>query len=148
MPATATHRPAGFHTVTPYLIVEGAERLIHFLRSAFGAEELQRTPGPEGAIRHATLRIGDSVIEVSDARGPWKARTASLHLYIEDADAAYRLALDAGATSLYEPMDQPYGDRDAGVEDPWGNQWFVGTHREDVTVEEMARREAAAGKPA
>jgi PhnB protein len=140
--------PEGFHTVTSYLIVEGAARLIEFLQRAFGAEELHRAPGPDGTVLHAQLRIGDSMIELSDARDPWPARPGTLHLYVEDADALYRRALQAGATSLYEPSDKFYGDREAGVVDPSGNHWFLATHREDVSQEEMERRMAAmAGAP-
>lgn len=127
--SAASHRPPGFSAVTPYLIVPGANRVIRFLADAFDAEERSRTTNPDGTIAHAELWIGGSVVELSEARAEWPAVPAALHLYVEDADASYRRALEAGGTSLYEPMDQPYGDRDAGVRDPGGTQWFVATRR-------------------
>lgn len=119
----------GFHTITPYLRVPGAAGLIDFLKQAFGAEELLRVPGEDGAIRHAELRIGDSVVEVSDGSAAFPAIASAMHLYVEDADAAYARALEAGATSVHAPVDQPYGDREAGVKDPAGNSWYLATHR-------------------
>ena len=140
--------PDGYHTVTPYLIVQGAARLIDFLKEAFGATEAERMAVPDGAIQHAEVRIGDSVIMLADAGGEWQASPATIHLYLEDADAAYRRALGAGAVSVREPADQFYGDRSAGVKDPLGNFWWLATHVEDVPREEIARRaRAAAEKP-
>jgi PhnB protein len=139
------HRPAGFSTVTPYLICARAEALIPFLQAAFGAEVALRMDAPGGGIMHAELRIGGSPVELSSGSPVWPSREAALHLYVPDADETYRRALDAGATSLYEPADRPYGDREAGVVDPAGNHWFIATHREDVSVEEMSRRMAEGG---
>ena len=127
--SAASHRPPGFGAVTPYLIVPGADRVIRFLAAAFGAEERSRSTRPDGAIAHAELWIGDSAVELAEARAEWPAAPAALHLYVEDADATYHRAMAEGATSLYEPMDQPYGDRDAGVRDPGGTQWFIATRR-------------------
>lgn len=141
---TTDHRPAGFRAVTPYLVVHGAERLLVFLRDAFGAEVVDRTDVPGGGIMHSAIRIGDSMLELSEANERWPARRASIHLYVPDADATYARAVAAGATSLYEPADRPYGDRESGVEDPCGNHWFVATHVEDVPREELRRRMAAA----
>lgn len=138
--------PPGFHTVTPYLIVQGAERLIEFLQQAFGAEVLFRTNAPDGRISHAELRIGDSMIEMGEGNEQWQPRPCALHLYVPDADAIYRRALAAGATSLSEPADVFYGDRAASVVDPSGNQWFIATRQEDLSYEEMTRRAQAAGK--
>jgi PhnB protein len=119
----------GFHTITPYLKAPGAAALIAFLTRAFRAEELLRVPGEGGAIRHAELRIGDSVVEVSDGSAAFPPFASAMHLYVEDADAAYARALEAGAASLHAPVDQPYGDREAGVKDPAGNSWYLATHR-------------------
>jgi uncharacterized glyoxalase superfamily protein PhnB len=136
--------PEGYHTVTPYLIVEGASRLIDFMKQAFDAREVERMAMPDGTIRHAEVKVGDSMIMMGDAGGDWKAMPASLYLYVDDADATYRRALQAGATSLMEPADQFYGDRNAGVKDPVGNIWWIATHKEDVAPEEIKRRAAAA----
>ena len=116
------------YTVEPYLSVSGADRLIDFLQQAFGAEETSRHTRPDGAIAHAEIRIGDSVIGVGDPTEVPPGPTA-LHLYVPDADAVYAHALRAGATSMQEPTDQAYGDREAGVKDPFGNHWYIATHK-------------------
>ena len=124
------YRPEGFHSVTPYLIVNGAAQLIEFMRQAFGAEVLDRMDTPEGSVTHAKVRIGDSMVELSEARPPeWPALTSGLHLYVEDADAVYERAIAAGAVSLRPPTDQFYGDREADITDPSGNQWYIATHK-------------------
>ena len=138
--------PDGYHTVTPYLIVEGAERLIEFLKQAFGAEEIYCSRKPDGTIGHTQLRIGDSMVELADGNDQWKPLRAALHLYVPDTDATYRRAIEAGATSVFEPADMFYGERSGGVQDPSGNQWYIATHMEDLSEEEIARRAAAAGK--
>lgn len=138
--------PEGYHTVTPYLIVEGASKLIDFLKQAFDAQEVERMAMPDGSIRHAEVRIGDSMIMMGEAGGDWKPMPASMYLYVEDTDAMYRRALQAGATSLMEPEDQFYGDRNAGVKDPVGNIWWIATHKEDVAPEEIKKRAAARRK--
>jgi len=133
--------PDGYHNVTPYLIVPGADRLIEFLKQAFGAKEVERQQRPDGTIMHAEVRIGDSVIMLGDAAGSqWPARPAALYVYVPNTDATYQRALQQGATSLMEPADQFYGDRNAGVSDAWGNQWWIGTHIEDVSREELEKR--------
>lgn len=135
--------PEGYHTVTPYLLVRGADRLIDFLQQVFDAEETERMQRPDGSIMHAEVRIGDSVVMLGEATGDHERMPAMLHVYLEDTDAAYRRALAAGATSLQEPEDQFYGDRTGGVQDAFGNQWWLATHVEDVSPEEMQRRAAA-----
>jgi PhnB protein len=135
--------PAGFHTVTPYLVVQGAAKLIDFLKQAFDAKEIMRMPLPDGTIMHAEVKIGDSIVMMGDARGEMKPMPAAIYLYVNDADATYQRALRAGATSTMEPADQFYGDRSAGVKDPVGNQWWIGTHIEDVPPDELARRAEA-----
>ena len=120
--------PEGLGDVTIYLHPVGAAKLIDFLKEAFGAEEFVRHDSPEGAVLHAKVRIGDSMIEMGEAHGPWQAMPTAIYLYVPDADAVYRRALAAGADSLSEPADQPYGDRLAGVRDWCGNQWYIATH--------------------
>ena len=138
--------PEGFGTLTPYLFVRGTGKLIYFLKEAFGAEEIERHTGPDGEVMFAQLRIGDSMLMMSEPRENWKPMPCGVFLYVEDTDAAYRRAMEAGAVSLMEPADQFYGDRNAGVQDPCGNNWWIGTHVEDVTPEEMQRRLDAMGQ--
>ena len=138
--------PEGYHTVTPYLVVQGVGRLIDFMKAAFDAQEIFRMPMPDGSIGHAEMRIGNSMIMLGEARDQFKAMPTTLNLYLEDVDAAYARALAAGATAVSEPKNQFYGDRSGGVRDMCGNHWYVATHIEDVSEEEMKRRmEAAAG---
>ena len=132
--------PDGYHSVTPYLIVKGVAQLIDFLKEAFGAQETFRMPGG-GGIMHAEVRIGDSVVMMSDAMGEHGPMPTMLHLYVEDVDVVYRRALQAGATSIREPEDQFYGDRAGAVKDAFGNQWWIATHVEDVPIEELERRQ-------
>ena len=136
--------PDGYHSVTPYLVVEGANALIDFAKQALDAEETFRMPGPGGVIMHAELRIGDSMVMLADAQGADNPpMPAMIHLYVPDADDYYKRALAAGASSLREPADQVYGDRSAGVEDAFGNKWWLATHIEDVSPEELAKRAEA-----
>ena len=128
-PTAVTPLREGFHSLTPYLIVEGAAKTIDFLKQAFGAEEKLRVPKPDGSIMHAEVRIAGSVVELADANDQYPARPTSLHLYVPDADAVYHRAIAAGAISTEEPVDQPYGDREAGVRDPGGNDWYISTHK-------------------
>src|SRR5580704_13816702 len=123
--------PEGYHSITPYLQVSGAQRLIEFLKDAFGAEEIFRVPrGDE--IAHAQLKIEGSMIEVADAIDKYQPNPSAIWLFVKDADASYARALAAGATSIHEPVDQDYGDREASVKDPFGNHWYIGKHRENV----------------
>ena len=135
--------PEGYHSVTPYLIVNGSARLIDFMKQGFGAEEIFRMDSPQG-IGHAEVRLGDSIVMLSDGNDQNPPRTAMLHIYLADVDAAYERALKAGAKSVREPANQFYGDRSAGVEDEFGNQWWLATHVEDVPADEMERRAAEA----
>jgi PhnB protein len=139
--------PDGYHTVTPVLVVEGAGRLIEFMTSAFGARERMRMPMPDGTVAHAEVEIGDSPLMVADATAEFPAGHAMVHLYVEDTDAVYARAVEAGAATVRPPEDQFYGDRSATVRDPFGNQWSIATHVEDVSEEELQRRLAAAGMP-
>jgi len=117
----------GLHTVTPYLHPLRGGVLIEFLKKAFGAEEVYRAQSPEGVIHHAQVRIGDSMIGLGDAHGEYQPMPSTLHLYVPDADRTYERALLAGASSIHPPADQPYGERNAGVTDPFGNRWFIAT---------------------
>ncbi len=135
--------PDKYHSVQPYLLVDDAAGLIEFIKSTFDAEETVRMPQPDGRIGHAELRIGDSVVMLADAstaEGSGDPMPATVMTYVEDADSTYRRALEAEATSLREPADQFYGDRSAGVVDPFGNHWWIHTHIEDVSPEEASRR--------
>jgi PhnB protein len=132
--------PEGYHSITPYLVVEGVARLIDFMKRAFGAEERERMLRPDGSIGHAEVRIGDSVVMMGEARGEHRPMPGTLYLYVEDTDAVYRRALDAGGASVMEPTDMFYGDRNAGVKDPCGNFWYIATRKEDLSSEELQRR--------
>jgi PhnB protein len=131
--------PPGLHTITPYFQVSDARKLIDFVTRAFGAEEMFRVPMPDGSIIHAEVRIGDSMIEVADAGEQYKAMPGAIHYYVEDTDAVYRRAIDAGGISLAEPVDQAYGERSAGVRDPVGNNWYIATPLEGPPVPEGSR---------
>ena len=113
---------------SPYLIVEGADRLFAFLEQTFGAEQLDRTLRSDGAVEHGAVRIGDAVVEFTEAREEWPALPAAIHVYVEDTDAAYKRALESGARSLHEPADMPYGERSGAVQDPTGVQWYIATY--------------------
>ena len=119
----------GFHTITPYLVVNQAAELIDFVKNVFGATEDFRSTGSAGGI-HCEVRLGDSVMMLGGG-GAWRGAPTptALHVYVPDTDAVYLRALEAGATSLRPPADQPYGDRDASVRDPYGNHWYIGTHK-------------------
>jgi PhnB protein len=132
--------PDGYHAVTPYLVVEGTNKLIDFLKQAFDAQETFRMPKPDGTIMHAEVKIGDSIVMMGEASGQWKATPSKIYLYVNDVDATYKRALQAGATSITEPADQFYGDRHGGVQDPAGNTWWIATHKEDVPPEELKKR--------
>jgi PhnB protein len=134
--------PDGYHTVTPYLVVEDAGRLIEFLTAAFGAKMRSSHKRPDGKVAHAEVGIGDSIIMLGSAQGDAKPMTTALYMYVPDCDALYRRALAAGGISIGEPKDQFYGDRHGGVKDPCGNTWWVATHIEDVSEQELMRRMA------
>jgi uncharacterized glyoxalase superfamily protein PhnB len=115
-----------YRTVTPYLVVADADRVLAFLKRAFGATELQVHRNTDGTVGHAEIQIGDSLVMLGQAGGQWQARTAAFYLWVDDVDETYRRALDAGATSESEPADKPYGHRNAGVVDPAGITWWIG----------------------
>lgn len=123
----ASHVPQGLGAITPYLHPGGADDLIDFLKRAFGAEEQMRVQPPGDVVHHAKLRIGESVLEMGEAHGPYGNMPTVFHLYVDDTDSVYRRAIEAGALSLEEPSDRPWGMRGAGVQDPAGNQWWINT---------------------
>ncbi len=131
--------PDGYGTVTPGLNVKDCDKLIDFLKKAFGAEERFRMQPPGGPVMHAELKIGDSVVMASEAMMDGPTASAFM-LYVGDCDAAYARALGAGCTSMMAPTNQFWGDRFARLRDPWGNRWGIATHVEDVSQEELDRR--------
>ncbi len=132
--------PEGFSSVTPFFIVDDAAGFLEFIEKAFEGQNTIDMKSPNGQIMHATSRIGNSKIMVADSMPDLKAETCMLYLYVEDIDAVYKKALEAGATSLREPVNEFYGDRSAGIVDKWNNKWWIATHIEDVDEEEMYRR--------
>jgi PhnB protein len=140
--------PEGYHTLTPYFAVDDAAQAIEFYKQAFGARERARMPGPDGRIAHAELEIGDSVLMVADTyeQTPYKTpkalggTTASVLLYVEDVDAVFDAAVEAGATVAMPLENQFWGDRYGTVIDPFGHAWQIATHVEDVAPEEMVDR--------
>ena len=141
--------PDGFNTLTPHLVVKGASQAIDFYKKAFGAEEIKRMPGPDGkSLIHAELKIGNSRLMLVDefpemnARGPETigGTPVTIHMFVEDADAVFNRALDAGAQVRMPLADMFWGDRYGVVADPFGHLWSIATHKEDLTPEEMGKR--------
>jgi PhnB protein len=143
--------PDGYHSITPYLIVDGAAKAIEFYKTVFGAKERMRLGGPDGKVGHAELEIGGSVVMLADEHPDWGALApptvggtpVSLHHYVEDADAVAAKAIAAGAALKRPVENQFYGDRLGTVVDPFGHIWHISTHVEDVSPEEIGRRAAA-----
>jgi PhnB protein len=142
--------PKGYHTITPSLTCRDAAKAIDFYKKAFGAQELMRMPSPDGKIGHSEIKIGDSVVFISDefpgrtaAPSPTATPSSSLFLYVEDVDAVYNRAVSAGAKSTMPLQDMFWGDRFGNVVDPFGHQWGLATHIEDVAPDEIERRSAA-----
>ena len=148
--------PEGHHTVTPYLMIKGAARAIDYYKRAFGAEEMMRMADPDGRVRHAEIRIGDSRLMISDefpeefpqfrSAESMGGSPMNIYLYVEDVDALCRRAIAAGGQEIEPVADQFYGDRRGGVRDAFGYVWWIATHKEDVSLEEIRRRAAAAGR--
>ena len=124
-------KPEGYSTVSPYLVVVGAQRVIDFLQRAFDATALRRYERLDGSVMHAEVRIGDTVVMIAEANAQWPAFPSTLHVYVDDVDAVYRRALEAGGVSVQEPTRQQGDpDRRGGVRDPAGNSWFMATQVE------------------
>jgi PhnB protein len=153
MARAKSHAPAGFHTATPYLIVKHGARALEFYKQAFGATELSRHADPDGKVRHAEFRIGNSPFMISEEHAEfpdWQSPESRggtpvhLYLYVEDCDAVFGRAITAGAKQLLPMKDQFYGDRSGCLTDPFGHVWYIATHQEDLSPEEIAERAAAA----
>lgn len=148
--------PDGYRTITPYLCIKGAAAALEFYKKAFGAVENVRMPGPGGSVMHAEVKIGDSMLMLSDEFPDWGqlgptsrgGSTCTMMLYVPDCDATFKRAVDAGCNATQAPKDEFWGDRFAKVTDPFGHQWGILTHVEDVTPEEMKKRMAAMAQPA
>jgi PhnB protein len=121
------YKPQGYTSVAPYLIVDGAAETITFLKQTFGAEELRRYPGDDGKLRHAEVRIDDTVVMLADALEGWPPTSSQVHIYVADVDVAYQRALEAGATSVQEPMKKDDEDKRGGVKDVGGTTWWIAT---------------------
>jgi PhnB protein len=140
--------PDGYHTVTPYITVKGAARAIEFYKRAFGATEIMRFGDPNGRVAHAELKIGDSIVMLADEfpemgnKSPQSlgGTGTSIMLYVDDVDTLWKQAIGAGGKQLRPVTDQFYGDRSGFLEDPFGHQWSISTHKEDVSPEEMRKR--------
>lgn len=141
--------PEGYQTVTPYIVVRGASNAIDFYKKAFGAKEMYRMPGPDGkSIAHAEIKIGNSVVMLGDENPAWdnlgpQSRggvTSSLFLYVEDVDAAFDKAVKAGGTGKLPPTDMFWGDRFSKLVDPFGQEWGIATHKEDLSPQEIEKR--------
>ena len=133
--------PEGYHAITPYLIVRGAEQTVEFLKKAFGAEVVfDPLKRPDGKILHSEVKIGDSRVMLTEESEQHKAQSCMLYLYVPNVDATYKQALAAGGAPVKEPTDQFYGDRTASVKDPSGIHWEIGTHKEDVAPQELKKR--------
>lgn len=150
MPNNVKPVPAGYHTVTPYLVVRDGAKAIDFYSRAFGAKELGRMDGPDGKVMHAELQLGDSRIMLSEEMMGNKSPQSlggspvSVFLYVEDVDSVFQQAIDAGAKADMPPADMFWGDRYGKLTDPFGHQWGMATHIEDVAPEEMGKRAEAA----
>ncbi|HJV22046.1 MAG TPA: VOC family protein [Holophagaceae bacterium] len=132
--------PDGFTTVTPYLAVADGDRMLRFLEAAFGAEVLRRHRRPDGTLGNAEVQVGTARVMVGQVDDPARAMRAMLYLYVENVDAVFRAAVEAGGRVVLEPMDHFYGDRSGGLTDPCGNEWWIATHVEDLTDEAIERR--------
>ncbi|MCF5689424.1 VOC family protein [Pseudomonas sp. PA-1-3F] len=138
--------PDGYHSLTPYMGIDKAGEAIEFYKKALGATQVMRLDMPDGRVGHAELRIGDSSLMLGTPcdqmalRNPDEHTSIGLHLYVEDVDAQFQRAVDAGATVVSEPKDQFYGDRSASVKDPFGHLWFLATHKEDLTEQQIRQR--------
>jgi PhnB protein len=136
------YKPAETQNVIPYLVVPDADKELAFVKEVFGAKEIRVSRDPSGRIMHAQVKIGDSMVMMAQANEHFAALTAAIYIYLPDVDAAHKRALASGAASMMEPADQFYGDRNSGVKDSNGVQWWIAAHIEDVSEEELNRRAA------
>ncbi|GMV91077.1 MAG: putative glyoxalase/bleomycin resistance protein [Candidatus Hydrogenedentota bacterium] len=122
-----SYKPHGYNSASPYLVVDGASSTIEFLKTAFDAIEIQRVPGENGRVRHAEVRIDDTVVMIADCVEGWPAVPSHVHVYVPDVDATYQRALDAGATSVQEPVKKDDADQRGGIQDAGGTTWWIAT---------------------
>lgn len=149
--ANAKPIPDGYHSLTPHMVVRDADRAIKYYKSAFGAEELSRQATPDGKVLHASLRIGDSIVMLNDEFPDWQCHgpesiggsPVTIHLYVDDVDKVYQKAVDAGGTSTMPVSDTFWGDRYGKLRDPFGHEWSIATHKEDLTPQEIEKRAEA-----
>ena len=141
-------KPADYHTVTPFLYVSNIPRLLKFLKEGLGAVERMQHIGPDGAIMHAEVKIGDTVLMMAERSVDYPEMPCQLYVYVDDCDEVYDKAVEAGGTGFREPADQFYGDRSGAVKDPCGNFWWISTHIEDVDPSEMEERMKNMPQPA
>ena len=142
--------PQGYHSITPYLFIQGASSAIDYYKKVFGAEERMRMPGPDGRVMHAELQIGDSIVMLADENPEMGAKSpktiggaaSSLHVYVRDVDTTTQTAVEAGGQLIRPVKNQFYGDRSGSIIDPFGHIWSIATHIEDVSPEEMNKRMA------
>jgi PhnB protein len=139
VPMSVQPIPTGYHTVTPYILVRGAPKLIEFLKKGFDAEEVAVSKLSDGTVKNAELKIGNSMVMLSEA-GDHSPGHSMFYLYVKDVDAVFRKAVAAGGKVVVEPTDMFYGDRSGGIEDFAGNQWWIATRKENVSPEEVAKR--------
>ena len=132
--------PENYPRVVPYLVVKDVAETINFVKKVFNSEETEKMTLPDGTINHGEVKIGNSVIMIGKANPQFPPPSAMLYIYVEDTDKAYKAAIEAGAESVMEPANQFYGDRNAGVKDSNGIQWWIASHVEDVSADEMSRR--------
>ena len=132
--------PEGFTTVTPYLAVVDGGRILRFLEAAFGAQITRLHHRPDGSVGNAEVRLGTAMLMVGQVEDPARAVRAMLYVYVENVDAVFQAALEAGGKSILDPMDQFYGDRSGGLTDPCGNEWWIATHVEDLSDAEIEQR--------
>jgi uncharacterized glyoxalase superfamily protein PhnB len=138
------YKPATHPFVVPYLVVSDADKELAFMKEVLGAREVRLSRDPQGKVGHGELGIGDSMIMLGQASEQWPPSPAAIYVYVPDVDLVFKRAVAAGAASIWPPVDQPYGDRNAGVLDSNGVQWWLATHIEDVSKEESERRKEAA----
>lgn len=123
------YAPDGYTRVTPYLTIKGAQKLLDFLVAVFDAEIVDRVEKPNGKLTQASVRIGDSHVELAEATEQWGPMPGAIHIYVSDVDQTHRRALENGAQSLHDPMEMDYGERASAVRDPVGNNWYIATYR-------------------
>ncbi|HEY7334300.1 MAG TPA: VOC family protein [Bryobacteraceae bacterium] len=148
MPGKVQPIPKGYHSLTPYLVVNDARKAIEFYQRAFGAQQITKMDGPEGKIMHAEIKIGDSMLMLADEMGGSGARspkslggtTTGIMLYVDNVDTTFKQAISAGAKADQQPADMFWGDRYGKITDPFGHSWSLATHTEDVAPQEMAKR--------